>query len=77
MSRTAPRVLEPSEEERLVREPNISDFKRNKLELEAKKNWDLFYKRNTDHFFKDRHWLTREFPMLAQLNKVQCRTRRG
>lgn len=36
-------------------------FKRNKLEKDAKKNWDLFYKRNGDRFFKDRHWTKREF----------------
>lgn len=44
----------------------VSDFKRNKLEIEARKNWDLFYKRNTTNFFKDRRWLTREFPELMQ-----------
>lgn len=44
----------------------VSDFKRSKLEQDAKKNWDLFYKRNSTHFFKDRHWLTREFPELLQ-----------
>lgn len=44
----------------------LSDFKREKLEREAKKNWDLFYKRNSTHFFKDRHWITREFPELLQ-----------
>ena len=44
----------------------VSDFKRNKLEQEAKKNWDLFYKRNSTHFFKDRHWVTREFPELLE-----------
>lgn len=42
----------------------ISDYKRNKFEQEARKNWDLFYKRNSTHFFKDRHWITREFPEL-------------
>ena len=41
-----------------------------KLEHEARKNWDLFYKRNTTHFFKDRHWLTREFPQLVEANNV-------
>lgn len=44
----------------------LTDFKRNKLEKEAKKNWDLFYKRNATHFFKDRHWITREFPELLK-----------
>lgn len=48
----------------------ISDYQRSKLEREAKKNWDLFYKRNSTHFFKDRHWITREFPELIQLGKV-------
>jgi hypothetical protein len=36
-----------------------------KLEQDARKNWDLFYKRNKTNFFKDRHYLHREFPDLA------------
>ena len=61
------RQLTQEEKEKLTRDTElISDFKRNKLETEAKKNWDLFYKRNTTHFFKDRHWITREFPELLQ-----------
>ncbi len=43
----------------------VSDFKQMKLEKEAQKNWDLFYKRNTTKFFKDRHWTTREFDELC------------
>lgn len=43
----------------------VTSFKRHKLEKEAKKNWDLFYKRNTTKFFKDRHWTTREFQELT------------
>ena len=53
----------------------IGDYQRCKLEREAKKNWDLFYKRNSTHFFKDRHWITREFPELIQeLGKVDLLT---
>ncbi|CDJ63746.1 hypothetical protein, conserved [Eimeria necatrix] len=31
----------------------------------AVRYWDLFYKRNTDHFFKDRAWLAKELPEIA------------
>ena len=48
----------------------VSDFKQNKLEIEAQRNWDLFYKRNSVNFFKDRHWTTREFDELAGLTGV-------
>ena len=33
----------------------VNDFKANQLEKDAKKNWDLFYKRNETRFFKDRY----------------------
>lgn len=42
----------------------MSQFLQEKLEKDAKKNWDLFYKRNGDRFFKDRHWTLREFQEL-------------
>nr|CAD7462284.1 unnamed protein product [Timema tahoe] len=44
----------------------VSKHVADKLELEARKNWDLFYKRNEDRFFKDRHWTRREFEELVQ-----------
>ncbi|KAK3580592.1 hypothetical protein CHS0354_002692 [Potamilus streckersoni] len=47
----------------------VTEFKQRKLELEAEKNWDLFYKRNTTKFFKDRHWTKREFIDLVRENK--------
>lgn len=61
------RQLTESESLKLQQEECISEFKREKLEKEARKNWDLFYKRNSNHFFKDRHWLSREFPELVQV----------
>ena len=61
------RKLTEQESEKLKKDTKlISDFQRNKLEVEAKRNWDLFYKRNQTNFFKDRHWITREFPELLK-----------
>ena len=40
-----------------------------RLEIEAAKNWDIFYKNNTTNFYKDRHYLLREFPELEQALK--------
>ncbi|CEI90489.1 hypothetical protein G6F70_003186 [Rhizopus microsporus] len=42
----------------------VPPFWVNKYKKEAAKNWDLFYKRNTTKFFKDRHWTDREFEEL-------------
>ncbi|XP_063308357.1 tRNA N(3)-methylcytidine methyltransferase METTL6 isoform X2 [Pelobates fuscus] len=49
----------------------VSEFKQLKLEREAQKNWDLFYKRNTTNFFKDRHWTTREFEELKACREFE------
>ncbi|XP_050532135.1 tRNA N(3)-methylcytidine methyltransferase METTL6 [Daktulosphaira vitifoliae] len=46
----------------------VSEFKAQELDRHAKKYWDIFYKRNGDRFFKDRHWTTREFTDIARLN---------
>lgn len=53
----------------------VSDFQAMQLEKNAKKHWDLFYKRNEIRFFKDRHWTTREFEELLGLGaerRAQC-----
>lgn len=49
----------------------VSEFKRLKLETDAQKNWDLFYKRNSTNFFKDRHWTTREFEELKACREFE------
>ncbi|XP_027727952.1 methyltransferase-like protein 6 isoform X2 [Vombatus ursinus] len=49
----------------------VSAFKQAKLEKEAQKNWDLFYKRNSTNFFKDRHWTTREFEELRSCREFE------
>jgi hypothetical protein len=43
---------------------NVPNFWRNKYVKEASKYWHIFYKRNTDHFYKDRHYLHVVFPEL-------------
>nr|XP_012150176.1 PREDICTED: methyltransferase-like protein 6 [Megachile rotundata] len=49
----------------------VSEFRANQLEKDAKKHWDLFYKRNETRFFKDRHWTTREFEELLGLGAME------
>ena len=70
-SQTA-RDISLEEKQRLENDKPISQFKQAKLEKEALKNWDLFYKRNGTRFFKDRHWTSREFKELTEdyLHKV-------
>lgn len=66
------RILSPEEAEKLAKDQVlVSEFKQLKLEKEAQKNWDLFYKRNSTNFFKDRHWTTREFEELKACREVR------
>lgn len=39
----------------------VSPFWKEKYENDAKKYWDVFYKRHQDRFFKDRHYLDKEW----------------
>ena len=70
-------VLSEEEKKKLADSSKlVSDFKQKKLEKEAQKNWDLFYKRNATNFFKDRHWTTAEFKELlveSSSNEVSWR----
>lgn len=70
-----PRQLSSEEEQKLSSERVlVSDFKQQQLEKEARKNWDLFYKRNSTHFFKDRHWTSREFGELKACREFEDQT---
>lgn len=46
------KTFTPQEQQRLQCQMVMSAFKQSKLEKEAQKNWDKFYKRNGDRFFK-------------------------
>lgn len=49
------------EQEKQVMTPAMYE----KLEKEAKRNWDIFYKNNKTNFYKDRHYIKFEFSELA------------
>jgi hypothetical protein len=61
------RQLTEEEIERLKKQDGrlVNAFKKEKLEVEAMKNWDKFYLRNETRFFKDRHWTKDEFKELC------------
>ncbi|KAJ3087949.1 Methyltransferase-like protein 6, partial [Quaeritorhiza haematococci] len=63
VSTTLPQVDQDTLE-KLAKDQLVSEFKATKFRKEAGKHWDLFYKRNTTKFFKDRHWTDREFEEL-------------
>ena len=46
----------------------MSDFNKNRILNKASQYWHEFYKRNQDHFYKDRHYLHIVFPELAICN---------
>ena len=67
---TEQRQLTESEIQRLAKDTNlVSDFKNKRFEIDAKKHWDLFYRRNKTNFFKDRYWTFREFEEISCKNK--------
>lgn len=69
------RLKELTEEEKKRLESHnsrlIPETKAAKLEREAKRHWDIFYKRNETKFFKDRRWTTREFQELINFEPDQ------
>lgn len=69
------KVLSSEETELLERQNSrlVTEFKANQLEKDARRNWDLFYKRNDTRFFRDRHWTTREFQELIDENDTESK----
>ncbi|UMM25168.1 hypothetical protein L5515_005102 [Caenorhabditis briggsae] len=59
------RELTEEDNEKLSKQTVISDFKKNKLEIEARKNWDKFYNRNKNNFFKDRNWSAEDLKIIC------------
>lgn len=62
--------LTDDEKQRLVAQNSrlIPEAKAARLEKDAKRHWDIFYKRNETKFFRDRHWTTREFQELINID---------
>lgn len=50
----------------------VSDFDKNRFNQDPAKWWNLFYKNNTENFFKDRKWLRQEFPVLAEVTQKEA-----
>lgn len=53
----------------LQRSSPVSDFDKKRFCDHPEKWWDKFYSNNRDNFFKDRKWLTQEFPILGEITK--------
>ncbi|KOB66186.1 Uncharacterized protein OBRU01_21493 [Operophtera brumata] len=67
------KALTEEETQRLASQNSrlIPEAKAARLEREAKRHWDIFYKRNETKFFRDRHWTTREFQELINFDPEQ------
>ncbi|KAJ4314908.1 hypothetical protein N0V94_006212 [Neodidymelliopsis sp. IMI 364377] len=45
----------------------VSDFDRKRFNDNPEKWWNTFYKNNKTNFFKNRKWLSQEFPILSEI----------
>lgn len=63
---TTTKLLTDEEKHKLIAQNSrlVPSHLATQLERNARKYWDLFYKRNETRFFKDRRWTTREFQEL-------------
>ncbi|KAG0226959.1 Methyltransferase-like protein 6 [Actinomortierella wolfii] len=56
----------------IEKDTSIKPFWVNKYKKEAAKNWHKFYQRNENRFYKDRHWIEREFPAFTEKKPLRC-----
>lgn len=56
----------------LQRAAPVSDYDRERFNSQPEKWWDLFYKQKSATFFKDRKWLTQEFPILKEITQKEA-----
>ncbi|RWS12647.1 methyltransferase-like protein 7 [Dinothrombium tinctorium] len=49
----------------------VDECEKNRFEREANTFWDKFYEKHQNNFFKDRHWLSTEFPELFAFDSEQ------
>ena len=64
---------EMEKEAKIILEENLDTITDKKMidNLDTQnKNWEKFYKFNKTNFFKDRHYILREFPELKDDNRV-------
>lgn len=57
----------------MEKKAQVTEMMYQKLEKDAKRNWDLFYKANKTNFYKDRHYIKFEFAELAQKIGVELK----
>lgn len=72
------KTLSADEQRRLDQQDTrlVTAHQAHSLEVDARKHWDLFYKRNETRFFRDRHWTTREFDDLLNASGDAAQRRR-
>jgi tRNAThr (cytosine32-N3)-methyltransferase len=51
------------------RQDPVSDFDRKRFNDNPEKWWNTFYKNNKTNFFKNRKWLSQEFPILGEIGR--------
>ncbi|KAF2832057.1 S-adenosyl-L-methionine-dependent methyltransferase [Ophiobolus disseminans] len=51
------------------RQDPVSDFDRKRFNDNPEKWWNVFYKNNKTNFFKNRKWLSQEFPILGEIGR--------